>query len=123
MKYKDDVIFLGYLQSKDLMLLTASAECLMYVSLFEGFGVPIIEAMKCDVPVITSNVSSMPEIAGDAALLVDPTSCDEIASAMREIISDNALRQTLIERGRKRANIFSWDLTAERLWQCCETVV
>jgi len=123
MTYKDDVIFPGYLPSEELQVLTASADCMMYVSLFEGFGVPIIEAMKCDVPVITSNVSSMPEIAGDAAMLVNPRSIDEIALAMENIISDTSLRQNLIEKGRKQANKFSWDLSAEKLWHCCEAVL
>lgn len=123
MKYKADVKFLGHVPSEDLGEIMASAFAMVYVSLFEGFGIPIIEAMSCDVPVITSNVTSMPEAAGDAALLVNPSSVAEISLAMQKLFEDESLRNSLIEKGRAQIKKFSWDLTAEKLWKCCERVL
>ena len=87
----------------------------MYVSYFEGFGIPILEAFRCDTPVITSNVTSMPEVAQDAALLVDPFNEDSIAEAMAKML-DKDVRQELIAKGRRRVQDFSWDKTAETIW-------
>jgi glycosyltransferase involved in cell wall biosynthesis len=123
MKHKDDVIFLGHLKQEELSQLMASSEALVYVSLFEGFGIPIVEAMSCDVPVITSNISSMPEVAGKAGILVDPYSKEEIAAAMHTITSDFGLREKLIEEGRKQRTKFSWQQTGERLWETMMKVV
>ncbi len=116
MQHKKEVVFTGRLSFDELTKLTASAFAVTYVSTFEGFGIPIVEAMKSGVPVITSNVTSMPEIAGDAALLCDPFSVDSISSAMREIASNELLRKKLIEKGIQRANYFTWDKTADALW-------
>lgn len=116
MKYKRDVIFAGRLNVDELCKALGAAFALTYVSYFEGFGIPLIEAMQCDVPVITSNVTSMPEIARDAALLVDPMSVDSIAKAMQDILQDEGLRNSLIEKGRVRKNNFSWDKTAALTW-------
>lgn len=116
MKHKDDVIFVGRLSAEDLHLVTASALASVYVSYFEGFGIPIVEAFKCDTPVITSNVTSMPEVAADAALLVDPFDVESIADAMEKILDEN-LRNTLIEKGRRRREDFSWDKAAEMWWK------
>ena len=99
----------------ELNKVTAAAFASVYVSYFEGFGIPIIEAYRCDVPVITSNVTSMPEVAGDAALLVDPFSIESIAGAMVKVMDEN-VRKSLIEKGRIRKNDFSWDKTAEGWW-------
>ena len=118
MTHKEEVIFTGRLTDNDLQNITASAFAITYVSLFEGFGIPIIEAMNCNVPVITSNVTSMPEIAGDAALLCDPFSILSIRDAMIKIYSDQNLRTTLIEKGKLRADFFSWEKTAAGLWNC-----
>lgn len=115
MTYKDDVVFAGRLSAEDLHLVTASALASVYVSYFEGFGIPILEAFKCDTPVITSNVTSMPEVAGDAALLVDPFSEASIADGMTKMLDPN-LRQTLVEKGRRRAMDFSWDQAATAIW-------
>jgi len=123
MNHKNDVIFLGYLPIDDLKSVIASADCLMYISLFEGFGVPILEAMKCEVPVITSNTSSMPEVAGEAAILVNPTSIREISIAMNNVTTDINLRNSLIENGKIQSQKFSWDSTALKLWECCEKVL
>jgi glycosyltransferase involved in cell wall biosynthesis len=117
MHHKKDVIFTGRLKSDDLKKVLGSALALAYVPYFEGFGIPILEAFNCNTPVITSNVTSMPEVAGNAALLVDPFSVDSIASGMLRIHSDPGLRQSLIEKGRQRKLDFSWDKTADALWE------
>ena len=115
MSCKDDVIFTGRLSAEDLHQVTAAAVASVYVSYFEGFGIPILEAFKCGTPVITSNVTSMPEVAGDAALLVDPFSEDDIAEAMAKVLDEN-VRKELIEKGRVRALDFSWNHAAETIW-------
>lgn len=117
MKFKDDVIFTGRLHSTELHHVIASALAMTYIPYFEGFGIPILEAMNCDTPVITSNITSMPEVAGDAALLVDPFSVSSISNAMIYIYKDEDMRNSLIEKGRKRKLNFSWDKTADLLWK------
>lgn len=121
--FRDDVRFLGYLPEEELKKVTASALALTYLSLFEGFGLPILEAMHCDVPVITSSAASMPEVAGDAALLADPTQVDQIAGAMTEIWRKPELRESLIARGRAQRETFSWDLAAQRIYTVLEQAV
>lgn len=116
MDHKNDVLFTGRLGIDKLTKLVASAEALTFVSYFEGFGIPIVEAFKAGTPVITSNVSSMPEVAGDAAIITDPFNPDEIAKAMRAITTNTKLRSQLIEKGKLRAQLFSWDKTANDLW-------
>jgi glycosyltransferase involved in cell wall biosynthesis len=120
MKFKDDVIFTERLSTEDLQNVLGAAIAMTYVPYFEGFGIPILEAMNCDVPVITSNVTSMPEVAGDAALLVDPFSVGSIANAMIYINKDEDIRNLLIAKGRKRKLDFSWDKTADALWKSIE---
>jgi glycosyltransferase involved in cell wall biosynthesis len=117
MSFREDVIFTGRLTAEELNQVTASALALTFVPYFEGFGVPILEAMNCDIPVITSNITSMPEVASDAALLVDPFSVDSISNAMLYLYKDEDMRNTLIQRGRKRREDFSWDKTADLLWK------
>jgi glycosyltransferase involved in cell wall biosynthesis len=116
MPFKDDVIWTGYLDVEELARVTASAYALVYPSLFEGFGIPILEAMTCDVPVIVSNTSSMPEVGGDAALLVDPASPEDIAAKMMMIYKDENLRNKMIAAARIRKNDFSWDRSAQQIW-------
>ena len=123
MQHKEDVIFTGRLSPDELKNVIGSAIAMTYVPYFEGFGIPIIEAMNCDIPVITSNVTSMPEIAADAALLVDPFSIESIANAMLYIYKDDDMRNVLIEKGRKRKLDFSWDKTAAALWDSIERTV
>jgi len=120
MKFRDDVIFAGRLDTGDMQKVMGSALALTYVSYFEGFGIPIVEAFRCGTPVITSNVTSMPEIAGEAALLVDPFKPDDIAQAMHSISTDALLRARLIKAGNERASCFTWDKSAERLWKTIE---
>ncbi len=113
---KEEIIFLGRLSEEELHAITASARALTYVPYFEGFGIPIVEAMSCDVPVITSNITSMPEVAGEAALYVDPFSEESISSAMMLIDTDESLRQALISKAKLQREKFSWDKTANALW-------
>lgn len=122
MRFKEHVIFTGHLPQHELEKVMGSAEALVFVSHFEGFGVPAIEAMRANVPVITSTTSCMPEIVGDAAVLCDPTSIPEIVTAMERVTSDAQLRSTLIARGIERSQRFSWDRTAEQTWNCLTTV-
>lgn len=119
MQHKADVIFTGHLPPEELADVLASAFAMLYVSLFEGFGIPIIEAMSCDVPVITSKTTSMPEAAGDAALLVNPESVREISGAMESLVQNPPLRNSLIGKGKGQRQKFSWELTAEKLWSSC----
>lgn len=120
MKYRDDVIFVGRLYEEELRNVVAAAQALLLVSFFEGFGIPIIEAMKCDVPVITSNATSMPEVAGGAAVLVEPSSVDSIKDAMQRVAFDRQLHSRLIEKGRISCQRFSWEQSAQSMWECIE---
>ncbi|HMM11748.1 MAG TPA: glycosyltransferase family 1 protein [Bacteroidales bacterium] len=120
MTFKKDVVFCGRLNSDELHRITASAFVYTYVSYFEGFGIPIIEAFKCGVPLITSNVTSMPEVAGDAALLINPFDVHDIAQAMQRLAEDENLRNELINKGIERSKLFTWDAAALRLWQSIE---
>ncbi|RUA30551.1 MAG: hypothetical protein DSY76_02450, partial [Bacteroidetes bacterium] len=98
------------------------ATALTYISYFEGFGIPIVEAFRSHCPVITSNVSSMPEVAGDAALLIDPFNVNEITSAMKQILDSEKLRTELIDKGCKQVKKYSWDASAEKLWESLNEV-
>jgi glycosyltransferase involved in cell wall biosynthesis len=123
MKFNNEVIFTGRLEPKELCEITGSALALTYVSYFEGFGIPILEAFASGIPVITSNVTSMPEVADGAALLVDPSDVEDIARAMSTITNDEQLRKKLIEKGLLRRKQFSWDKSAESLWKSIEKTV
>ncbi len=123
MKFRDDVIFTGRLSTEELKNVLGAALAMTYIPYFEGFGIPILEAMNCDIPVITSNITSMPEVAKDAAFLVDPFSIDSIANAMLSLYQDEEIRNTLIIKGRKRKLDFSWDKTADNLWASIERTV
>lgn len=120
---KEDVVFAGRMTSGELHKSIASALAMTYVSYFEGFGIPIVEAFYCHVPVITSDITSMPEVAGDAAILVDPYSVDSIRDAMLRIASDEKFREELVERGNLRKSAFTWQKSSERLWASMEKVL
>ncbi|MCW3102888.1 MAG: a-glycosyltransferase [Bacteroidetes bacterium] len=117
MQHKADVVFTGRVDSDALRNILGAALALTYVPYFEGFGIPILEAMNTDTPVITGNVTSMPEVAKDAALLIDPFSEQSIAEGMLRIHNEPELRKILIEKGRLRRQDFSWDKTAAALWE------
>ncbi len=123
MKYKEEVIFTGRLNQETLSLVMGSAVALTFLPLFEGFGIPVVEAMYCNIPILASNVTSVPEIAGDAALYADPLVIDEITKQMLIIVRDDNLRKELIEKGKERQKKYNWDQTAEGLWNSVETVL
>jgi glycosyltransferase involved in cell wall biosynthesis len=117
MTFGKDVIFTGHLEPSRLRMIYGAALALVYIPFFEGFGIPVLEAMNCDIPVITSNCTSLPEIAGNAALLVDPDDTGSVVDALNRVASDTELRKSLVERARVRRTAFSWDQTAGLLWQ------
>lgn len=123
MRHQSDVVMMGRQPVEVLCKLYASARALVYVSLFEGFGIPIVEAFNAETAVITSDVTSMPEVAGDAAVLVDPHQVEQISEAMRMLWKDDQKRTQLISSGRERKKLFGWQQTADRLWQTIETVL
>jgi glycosyltransferase involved in cell wall biosynthesis len=123
MSNKRDVIFTGRLAPRELNDLLGAAWAMTFVPYFEGFGIPIVEAMKCDIPVVASKVTSLPEIAGDAAIFVTPESPGSIRDGMIRIVKEKGLRQQLIEKGRVRRSMFSWDHTAVQLWNSMERVL
>ena len=106
------VLFTGFVEEEDLPALYNGADLFVFPSLYEGFGLPVLEAMACGAPVVTSSTSSLPEVAGDAALLVDPYDIEEIAAAMRRVLEDEALGAELRAKGLARAKEFSWERTA-----------
>lgn len=116
----DSVVLTGYVPDADLPLLYNAADIFCYPSLYEGFGLPVLEAMACGTPVIASNVSSLPEVAGDAARLVDPYDEHAIAEALRELAENDALRHTLRVKGLAHARQFSWERTAQQTLQVYE---
>lgn len=111
---RDQVHFVGYIEEQELPLWYAAATLFVFPSLYEGFGMPPLEAMACGTPVVTSNRSSLPEVVGDAGLMVSPTDVDALATAIARLLTDAALREVLRERGLERARLFSWRVTAER---------
>ena len=115
MVHKDDVIMPGHVEPADLAALMSAAEALVYPSYFEGFGIPILEAMYAETAVICSNTTSMPEVGGDAALYIDPSSPEDIAHAIKHIQQPDT-RKELIDKGRKQRLRYSWDMTANLLW-------
>ncbi len=117
MPFKEDVIWVGYMEVDELSKLIGAAYALVYASLFEGFGIPILEALKCNVPAIVSNTSSMPEVAGDAALLVDPNDPEDIAAKMGKLYKDEVLRTKLIAAAPAQVAKYNWDNAAKQLWQ------
>jgi len=123
MQFKEDVLFIGSLEQQELAEITGAAQALIYASLYEGFGIPIVEAMQCGVPVITSNCTSMPEVAGDAALLVDPYNIGEMAQAIGKLANDLELRTALISAGMEQAKKFNWNDSAKLFWEVVENMI
>jgi len=119
---RDDVVLTGYVPQADLPALYSGALCFVYPSYFEGFGLPPLEAMKCGAAVIVGNKTSLPEVVGDAALTVDPFDVDAIASGMKQLIDDPALRETLSVKGQIRATAFDWRETARKTLKVYEEV-
>jgi glycosyltransferase involved in cell wall biosynthesis len=111
------------ISTSDMVQLLSSSIALVFATLGEGFGLPVIEAMKCGCPVITSSTTSLPEVGGDAALYVDPISIDEISYAMQRCIDDTTLRQSMRERGFLQAATFTWEATALATVQVYRSVI
>lgn len=111
----DDVVFTGYVPYEDLPSLYASADVFAYPSVYEGFGLPPLEAMACGTPVITGNRTSLPEVVGDAGTMVDPYDPEAFAQALRNVLYSDALRKDMSARGLERAKLFSWDRTAQEV--------
>ncbi len=113
---KNDIHFLGYVSEADLFRLTAAALALTYVSMSEGFGLPMLEAMHTDTPVLAANATCLPEVAGEAALLVDPYSEAAISEGLEKLWTDRAFGQQLMEHGRQQREKFSWQLAADQVY-------
>lgn len=112
----------GYIVNTDLPYVYSAAFAFLYTSLRESFGIPLLEAMACGTPVVTSNTSSMPEIGGQDAILVNPENADEICDQLLRLEEDESFYQQQVEMGMKRAKLFSWKYTAEQLLSLYETV-
>jgi O-antigen biosynthesis alpha-1,2-mannosyltransferase len=123
LKLGERVKFVGQVPDHQLASLYRGATALVLVSLYEGFGLPLIEAMSCGAPVITSNVASMPEVVGNAAIKVDPLDIGSIAESLTKLASDSELRQSLRARGIERARLYSWDITASRVTEAISACV
>ncbi len=111
-----DVLLTGYVTDDELVSLYNAADVFVYPSLYEGFGLPVLEAMACGVPVVTSRTTSIPEVAGDAAVLVEPSSTEELSAALGRVLVDRAWNQELRAKGLRHAAIFSWEQTARLTW-------
>ena len=118
----EGVRYLRYIPEEDLPFITAGATVCVYPSLYEGFGLPVPQAMATGVPMLTSNVSSLPEVAGDAAILVDPRSQAEITAGLERLLTSPSLREELIAKGRQRVQRFRWERSAKETWDYFERV-
>jgi glycosyltransferase involved in cell wall biosynthesis len=117
------VLFTGYVPDEDLPAIYSAADLFVFPSLYEGFGLPVLEAMACGTPVICSNTSSLPEVAGDAALLVDPTDARALTGAMEQVLTNERLWATLRAKGMERARGFTWEKAAYRTWEVYQQVI
>ena len=117
-----EVIFTEWVPKEDLPVYYAGAACFVLPSLYEGFGFPPLEAMACGCPVVVSHVASLPEVTGEAALTVAPHDVQGLAQAMREVLTNDALRRSLVAKGLKRARLFTWERTAKETLQVYQTV-
>lgn len=122
-KGNNDFIFTGFIPDDDLICLVKGAFCFVFPSIYEGFGLPVLDAFNAGVPLITSNAASIPEMAGDAAILVDPYNINEIADAMKVIIKDAQKREELILKGKKQAEKFTWDKTTDEIIKAYEALI
>ena len=117
------IIYTGRLEPNELRLVMGGALALTFVPWFEGFGIPVVEAMSAGVPVLTSNITSLPEVGGDTVLYTDPGSVDQIAEGMITLAADEDLRNNLISKGLNRSKSFTWDKTAKKVWLSIDTVI
>lgn len=117
---ENHVLFTGYVEENEVPLLMEGALAFVFVPLYEGFGLPPLEAMACGTPVLTSNAASLPEVVGDSGIMVSPDNCNEMANAMERLISDPNLREQLSQMGIERAKHFSWKKSAEIIADSCK---
>jgi len=117
-----DIVFTGYIPEKEMPMIINAASLFVFPSLYEGFGIPLLEAMACGTPILASNVSSIPEVVGDAALLFDPYNVNEMANAIDRAINDKDLRQKLVQRGFERIKKYSWENSAKEILGVFEEV-
>ncbi len=122
-QHAGDVRFTGFVPDEDVLALYSAADLFAFPTLYEGFGIPVLEAQTCGAPVLTSNVSSLPEVAGDGAVLVDPRSVDEIAHGMAQILMNKELAMDLVQKGYRNASRYSWDRSADILRETVEREV
>lgn len=122
-KHKEAICFIGYVPDEDMPLLYSAATLFAFPTLYEGFGIPVLEAQKCGVPVLTSNTSALPDTAGEAAFLVDPYDEQSIENGMRQLLIDQNLRKNLIEKGYRNAERFSWETSARKLNVIIERII
>lgn len=115
--------FTGHVSLQNLAQIMGAAECLAFVSYFEGFGIPLVEAMQAGVPVLAGNLTALPEIGGDAALYCDPLDTQSIENGLKTILTDELLRKSLIEKGLVHAQKFNWDNTARDLWNAIKKIM
>ncbi len=117
LKFKNDIIFTGHLDISELITIVGSAKALTLVSYFEGFGIPLVEAMRCGTPIICANKTALPEVVDDCAVLVDPFSVHEIMNGMVQLMSSEDLQKELSEKGLERSKLFSWQKSADIIWE------
>jgi glycosyltransferase involved in cell wall biosynthesis len=121
LRLRDRVRQIGYVEEQDMPVLYTLADAYVYPSLYEGFGLPVLEAMRCGCPVVASNASSVPEVAGDAAILVDPYDVDAMTAAIHTVLTDRQVRERLVASGLRRADLFSWRCCAETMLNVIRT--
>jgi glycosyltransferase involved in cell wall biosynthesis len=122
-KYRDRIILTGYVSEEEKTNLFENAAAFLFPSHYEGFGLPVLEAMACGCPVITSNVSSLPEVTGDAGILIDPKNTEQLIFEMERVLLSTSLQSDLRQKGLERAKLFSWDRTAEMTEQVYKKVM
>lgn len=122
-EFRDSISLINFVEDKDKEYVFNLASLFVYPSFFEGFGFPVLEAMRCGVPVITSNVSSLPEIVGSGAIMIDPSKPEEIAEAMKDLLTDKKMRDNLVKKGFEQATHFSWQKTAKEFLKSARELV
>ena len=123
LRHKKDIIFTGRLSPEKLGEVLGAASGLTFVPLFEGFGIPLLEAMHCDIPILASNVTSLPEVAGNSAIYCDPYDIKDISKGMLSLATNPDLQSLLVSEGRKRREAFSWDITAGKVWESMNKII
>jgi len=119
----DEILFTGFVPDEELPSIYGRAGVFVYLSLFEGFGLPPLEAMACGIPVITSNTTSLPEVVGDAGITLPPTDINRVSEALRQVICNKELRTTMRQKGLKQARLFSWEAAARETLEIYKAIL